>query len=52
MHGLIFAELQKYAETKHGKGTWQALLKKLRSISPFGSTQTLKWWPWLWRHLR
>jgi len=28
MHGLIFAELQKYAETKHGKGTWQALLKK------------------------
>ena len=28
MHGLIFAELQKYAETEHGKGTWQALLKK------------------------
>jgi Haem-NO-binding len=28
MHGLIFAELKKYAETKHGKGTWQALLKK------------------------
>jgi len=21
MHGLIFVELQKYAETKHGKGT-------------------------------
>lgn len=28
MHGLIFAELQKYAETMHGKGTWDALLKK------------------------
>lgn len=28
MHGLIFAELQKYAETKYGKGTWAALLKK------------------------
>ncbi len=28
MHGNIFAELQKYAETKHGKGTWNQLLKK------------------------
>jgi hypothetical protein len=28
MHGIIFAELQKYAETKHGKGTWNQLLKK------------------------
>jgi hypothetical protein len=27
MHGIIFAELQKYAETKHGKGTWDQLLK-------------------------
>jgi hypothetical protein len=27
MHGLIFAELKKYAETKHGKGSWHALLK-------------------------
>jgi hypothetical protein len=28
MHGIIFAELQNYAETRHGKGTWSALLKK------------------------
>lgn len=28
MHGIIFAELQNYAETKHGKGTWSQLLKK------------------------
>ena len=28
MHGLIFSELQKYTETKHGKDTWPALLKK------------------------
>lgn len=28
MHGVIFAELQNYAETKHGVGTWKALLEK------------------------
>ena len=28
MHGMIFSELQNYAETKHGRGTWSALLKK------------------------
>ena len=28
MHGMIFAELQNYADTKHGRGTWKALLKK------------------------
>ena len=28
MHGIIFAELQNYAETKHGKGTWNQLLDK------------------------
>jgi len=28
MHGIIFAELQNYAETRHGKGTWNQLLKK------------------------
>ena len=28
MHGIIFAELQNYAETKHGQGTWNALLRK------------------------
>ena len=28
MHGIIFAELRNYAETKHGKGTWNQLLKK------------------------
>jgi hypothetical protein len=28
MHGIIFAELQNYAETKLGKGTWNQLLKK------------------------
>jgi len=27
MHGIIFAELQNYAETKHGQGTWNALLR-------------------------
>jgi hypothetical protein len=26
MHGIIFAELQKYAETKQGRGTWNQLL--------------------------
>jgi Haem-NO-binding len=28
MHGIIFAELRNYAETKHGKGTWNQLLKQ------------------------
>ena len=28
MHGLIFAQLQKYADTKVGPGTWQTLLKE------------------------
>jgi hypothetical protein len=28
MHGVVFTELEKYAETKHGAGTWNALLKK------------------------
>ncbi len=28
MHGMIFSELQNYAETKHGRGTWSALIKK------------------------
>jgi len=28
LHGIIFAELQNYAETKHGRGTWNALLEK------------------------
>jgi hypothetical protein len=28
MHGIIFAELRNYAETKYGKGTWDQLLKK------------------------
>jgi hypothetical protein len=28
MHGIIFSELQSYAETKHGRGTWAALLRK------------------------
>jgi predicted hydrocarbon binding protein len=28
MHGIIFSELRKYAETKHGSGTWSALLKQ------------------------
>jgi hypothetical protein len=27
MHGVIFAELRNYAETKHGKGTWDKLLR-------------------------
>jgi hypothetical protein len=27
MHGLIFAELKKYAETKPGMGSWHVLLK-------------------------
>lgn len=27
MHGIIFAELRNYAETRHGKGTWDKLLK-------------------------
>jgi hypothetical protein len=28
MHGIIFSELQNYAESKHGKGTWDAWLAK------------------------
>ncbi|MGA9977530.1 MAG: heme NO-binding domain-containing protein [Candidatus Sulfotelmatobacter sp.] len=28
MHGIVFSELQRYAETKHGPGTWKALLNK------------------------
>jgi Haem-NO-binding len=28
MHGVIFAELQTYADSKHGGGTWNALLEK------------------------
>jgi len=28
MHGIIFAELRNYAETTHGKGTWNQLLRK------------------------
>jgi hypothetical protein len=28
MHRIIFAELQNYAETKHGQGTWNQLLNK------------------------
>ena len=28
MHGVIFAELRNYAESKHGLGTWFALLEK------------------------
>jgi len=28
MHGIVFAELQKYAETKHGAGTWHQLLTR------------------------
>ena len=28
MHGVIFSELQKYAEVKHGKEAWSALLEK------------------------
>ncbi len=28
MHGIIFSELRKYAEAKHGSGTWSALLKQ------------------------
>ena len=27
MHGMVFAELRNYAETNHGKGTWDALLR-------------------------
>jgi hypothetical protein len=27
MHGIIFSELRKYAETKHGKETWNTLLR-------------------------
>ena len=27
MHGMVFAELRNYGETKHGKGTWDALLR-------------------------
>ena len=28
MHGVIFSELQNYAESRHGPGTWNALLEK------------------------
>ncbi len=28
MHGIIFLELKNYAETKHGIGTWSALLQR------------------------
>jgi hypothetical protein len=28
MHGIIFSELQSYAEAKHGRGTWDVLLRK------------------------
>ena len=28
MHGIIFAELQNYAEIKHGKGTWNQILNR------------------------
>lgn len=28
MHGIIFAELQKYADARHGSGTWGKLLKE------------------------
>src|SRR5229473_7558096 len=30
MHGIIFAELRNYAETKHGNGTWNALLEQAK----------------------
>jgi hypothetical protein len=28
MHGMIFSELQRYAEAKQGRGAWNALLRK------------------------
>lgn len=28
MHGIVFTELKRYAETKHGSGTWEALKGK------------------------
>lgn len=28
MHGIVFNELKRYADTKHGAGTWKALLAK------------------------
>src|ERR1700733_742361 len=28
MHGIIFSELRNYAEAKHGRGTWDVLLRK------------------------
>jgi Haem-NO-binding len=28
MHGTIFSELKNYAEAKHGRGTWDVLLRK------------------------
>lgn len=28
MHGIIFAELQKYAEARYGPGTWSSLLQE------------------------
>jgi hypothetical protein len=30
MHGIIFSELQNYTEAKHGRGTWDALLRKAK----------------------
>jgi len=29
MHGMIFSELENYAEAKYGRGTWNALLRKV-----------------------
>jgi hypothetical protein len=50
MHGLIFAELKKYAETKPGMGSWHVLLKnaglETKTTSPFGCTPMLKWRRW------
>ena len=31
MHGIIFSELQNYAEAKHGRGTWDAYLERQTS---------------------
>jgi hypothetical protein len=28
MHGMIFSELENYTEAKHGRGTWNALLRR------------------------
>jgi hypothetical protein len=41
MHGVIFAELQSYADSKHGAGTWNALLEKANLKSkPYLPVQT------------